>query len=447
MSMDESLLDGARFVANRLCKAGHQALFAGGCVRDRLLGIAPKDYDIATSAKPDEAERLFPRAIGVGKAFGVVKVRRKGHEYEVATFRVDHAYSDGRRPEGVTFADARQDASRRDFTINALFQVPDTGEVIDYVGGREDIAARLLRCVGNPVERFQEDHLRLLRAVRFAEKLGFAIHKDTLQALRQCAPLINRVSVERIRDELTRILTESLKPGRALGVLRDTGLLKCVLPEVDAMAGQEQPPEFHPEGDVFQHTATMLDLMEKPTPLLAWAVLLHDVGKPPCAAKDGERLRFNAHDKIGREMSEKILKRLSFSNDAIGAISFMVGNHMRFRETRKMRPATLRRLIAEPTFAMELELHRLDCLGSHGQLQNYDFLKEYEQSLKSEIALPKPWVSGRDLMALGIQPGAGLGRWKTWAYDAQLNEEYANPEDLFVAIKNRLADGFDPPAG
>jgi poly(A) polymerase len=447
MSAEDTLLAGARAVAGRLRQAGHQALFAGGCVRDRLMGRPPKDYDVATSARPDEVERLFPRAIGVGKAFGVIRVRQAGHEYEVATFRQDHAYRDGRRPEAVTFSDAEQDARRRDFTINALFQDPATDDILDYVGGQADLAARVLRCVGEPRERFQEDHLRLLRAIRFSEALGFVLHPDTRQALVACAPLITRVSAERIRDELSRILTESIRPGRAVGALRESGLLRHVLPEVEAMVGQEQPPEFHPEGDVFQHTAIMLDLMTERAPLLAWAVLLHDVGKPLVVTRDGDRLRFNNHDKAGQELAAAILRRLCFSNHDLEAIAHMVGNHMRFKEARKMRPATLRRLVAAPTFRLELELHRLDCLASHGKLENHDFLAAFERSLQSEAALPKPWVSGRDLMDLGLREGQAIGRWKAWAHEAQLNGEFADRDALLAAVKARLAAGAEPTAG
>lgn len=444
MNGDDTLLAGALAIAGRLRRAGHQALFAGGCVRDRLMGRRPKDYDIATSAGPDEVERLFPRAIGVGKSFGVIRVRRAGHEYEVATFRRDHVYRDGRRPDGVTFSDAEQDARRRDFTVNALFQDPDTGEILDYVGGCSDLAARVIRCVGEPRQRFQEDHLRLLRAVRLAETLGFAIHPDTYQAITECAPLLARVSAERVREELTRILIESIRPGAAVVALQSVGLLRPILPEVERMVGVGQPSEFHPEGDVFRHTAIMLDLMTERDPRLAWAVLLHDVGKPAVAIRDKDRIRFNGHDKAGQGLAEAVLRRLCFSKSDLESISYMVGNHMRFKDAGHMRRATLLRLVSSPTFRLELELHRLDCLASHGKLDNYDFLASFERRLKSEPVVLRPWISGHDLMELGLREGPELGRWKAWAHEAQLNGEFTDRDALLDALKARLAAGSEP---
>ena len=444
MSMDDPLVEGARAVAKRLRVNGHQALFAGGCVRDRILGRQPKDFDIATNATPNEVERLFPRAISVGKAFGVVRVRHGTHEYEVATFRKDHEYLDGRRPEAVTFADAEQDALRRDFTVNALFQDPENDEILDFVGGRQDLAEQVLRCVGEPTRRFQEDYLRLLRAVRFSETLGFKIQADTRLALIEHASLIKRVSVERIRDECTRILTESIKPGQAITAMHELGLLIHVLPEVAAMVGQSQPEQFHPEGDVFKHTMIMLDLMPERHALLAWAVLLHDIGKPVVATLDGARIRFNEHEKIGKNLAEARLKHLCFSNNDTAAIAYMVGNHMRFMAVRQMRRATLVRMIAEPTFALELELHRLDCLASHGNLDNHAFLIDFQKNMQEEQPLPQPWISGKDLMELGLKQGAALGRWKTWAYEAQLNAEFLSRHQLMAALKQKLAVNPEP---
>jgi poly(A) polymerase len=351
--------------------AGHEAYLVGGCVRDLLLGREPKDWDIATAALPNQIESLFLKTLPIGKAFGIiVVVPEEGEPVEVATYRADSPYADGRRPESVTFTNAREDALRRDFTINALLLEPDTGDILDYVNGRADLDARLVRAIGDPAVRFAEDHLRLLRAVRFAATLDFAIEPATFAAIQDLAPNIQRISAERIRDELFRLLTESAKAGEALQLLRDSGLLKEILPEIDAMVGVEQPPEFHPEGDVFIHTKLMLDaLPPNPSLRLALSVLLHDVGKPPTAQyatlPDGtQRWRFENHASVGAEMARGILERLRAPNALIDDVCAIVGNHMRLADAPKMREAKLRRLIGAPTFADDLELHRLDCLSA-----------------------------------------------------------------------------------
>ncbi|MDA0578004.1 MAG: CCA tRNA nucleotidyltransferase [Verrucomicrobia bacterium] len=311
----------ARKAVHRLQSNGCVAYWAGGCVRDLLLGRSPKDFDIATDAPPDRVLAIFPGSVAVGKSFGVVRVPFEDAWFEVATFRQDHAYRDGRHPESVTFTDARKDATRRDFTINALFCDPIRETCIDYVQGRADLRERIIRAVGDTGTRFDEDHLRLLRAVRFAHTLGFAIESETEAAIRHAAPLVARVTPERIRDELSRIFVESLRPGAALETLDDLGLLAPILPEVVALKGQAQPPEFHPEGDVFTHTVIMLNLMDPPTAHLAFAILLHDIGKPPTATTDANgRIRFNGHDAVGADMATDILRRLRFSNDDIDAI-------------------------------------------------------------------------------------------------------------------------------
>ncbi len=399
--------DAASQLARRLGAAGHEALFAGGCVRDRLLGHEPKDYDIATSARPEQVVALFPGANEVGAHFGVVIAKHGGHHVEIATFRTDGSYKDGRRPETVSFSTAEEDAQRRDFTINGLFERPTTGEVVDYVGGVADLNAGILRAIGDPVARFREDSLRLLRAVRFSTRLGFPIEPATRAAIGDGAKLLARISPERIRDEFSKILTA---PGRADGLqlLVDTGLIDHIVPEVLAMIGCEQPPEWHPEGDVFTHTRIMLEMLAPDAPLeLCLAVLLHDIAKPPCQTYDAEggRFRFNGHDTVGAEMTESILRRLRYSNDTIATVVPMVARHMQFMAVQKMRTAKLKRFMSTPTFELEMELHRVDCGSSNGFTDNYEFVRAKEAEFAAEPLIPPPLVSGRDLIKLGLQPG------------------------------------------
>lgn len=434
-----SLVDGARAAVRHLTKAGFSALWAGGCVRDLIMGRDPKDFDIATSALPDQVEHLFPGAVSVGKSFGVVRVRVQAHEYEVATFRKDQAYLDGRHPEGVVFTDEQTDAQRRDFTVNALFLDPMTDTVHDYVGGQADLAARLIRAVGRPDDRFAEDHLRMMRAVRFAASLGFELDPATAAAIGRHAPQIAKVSAERIQQELTRILLEALRSGAAIELLQTVGLLPVILPEVSALRGQEQPPQFHPEGDVWTHTIMMLNAMRNPDLRLAYAVLLHDVGKPGTAKVVANRIRFDCHAGVGSVLAEEILKRLRLPNDDIAAIAFCIANHMRFMDVRRMRKATLRRLAGAPTFATELELHRLDCEASHGDMKNYDYLVEFQAACRAEPVLPKPWVTGHDILALGLVAGPEIGRWKQRAYDAQLEGLVENREAALAWLRRELS--------
>ena len=417
-------------VLRALREAGHEAFLVGGCVRDLLLERPPKDWDIATSALPEQIEALFPKTLSIGKAFGIIAVvPGEGDPVEVATYRRDAPYADGRRPDSVSFTNAREDALRRDFTVNALLLDPETGGIRDYVGGRADLEARIIRAIGDPAVRFAEDHLRLLRAVRFAATLGFAIEPATWAAIRERAADIRRISAERVRDELFRLLTESNRAGEALQMLRDSGLLKEILPEVEAMAGVEQPPEFHPEGDVFTHTRLMLDALPPAPPLrLALAVLLHDVGKPPTAQfatlPDGtQRWRFENHAPLGAEMARAILERLRAPAALTDDVCAIVGNHMRLADAPKMRPAKLRRLIGAPTFADDLELHRLDCLSSHALLDVYDFLRERQAAFAAEPVLPEPLVKGRDLIARGLTPGPGFKAILQALYDRQLEGE------------------------
>jgi len=422
----------------RLQDAGHVAYWAGGCVRDLLLGKTPKDYDIATDASPETVMALFPDAIAVGKSFGVVRAPVQGTFFEIATFRKDHAYLDGRRPTRVSFTDAAADANRRDFTINALFYDPAAGAVLDFVNGRRDLEARLIRCVGEPAGRFSEDYLRMLRAVRFSGRLGFEIEAATAAAIRALAPRVAAISPERVREELTRTLVESRRPGDALRLMDGLDLLAPLIPEVAALKHQPQPPEFHPEGDVFTHTLLMLNLMRNPTPRLAFAVLLHDVGKPATARHDGERLRFDGHDSEGAIQAMRIMTRLRFSNDDIAAVTHCVRNHMRFLDVPRMKRSTLRRLVGLPTFPLELELHRLDCLASHGSLDNHDFLVAFQRELAAEPVLPEPWLTGRDIMGLGIPEGPEVGSWRRKAYDAQLDSRFPGRAELLAWLKDEI---------
>ncbi len=389
-----------------LRNAGHEALFAGGCVRDRLLGRAAHDIDIATSARPEDVQKLFRRTYAVGAQFGVVVVHEAGHDFQVATFRSDGAYTDGRRPESVTFTDARGDALRRDFTINGLFYDPVETRVLDFVNGEEDLRAGIVRCIGDPAERFAEDKLRLLRCVRFAAALGFRIDPDTWAAVKSGATGITSVSAERIRDELVKMFTA---PSRlaAFDLLDASGLLDIVLPELAPMRGCEQPKEFHPEGDVFVHTRLMLSLLPPDVSLpLVFAVLLHDAGKPHTATVDATgRIRFNGHEGVSARITEEVFARLRFSTAETVATVEIVKNHMAFKDVQNMRVATLKRFLARPTIEDEMELHRVDCLSSHGLLDNHDFLRAKQAEFAAEPLIPPPLVKGADLIALGLAPG------------------------------------------
>lgn len=428
----------ARGVVERLQAESFTAYWAGGCVRDMLLSHVPKDYDVATDATPEAIATLFPRSLHVGKSFGVTRVRIGDVLVEVATFREDAGYTDGRRPDAVIFTDARRDALRRDFTVNAMFFDPVSGHILDYVGGRRDLRDGVIRCVGDPAQRFAEDHLRMLRAIRFAATLEFSIHADTLHAVRKNAPSLARISAERVRDELTRMLLEAPRAGQALKLLLDAELLPVILPEIARMQGVEQPPEFHPEGDVLAHTILMLDHMPSDRDRqLAFSVLLHDVGKPPTARFHNGRIRFNRHAAEGAQIATDILKRLRFPTADIEAISNCVRNHMSFIDVQRMRESKLRRLIGSKTFETELELHRLDCLSSHRMLENHAFLVDYRARLAAEPALPAPWVVGNDIIAMGVAPGPEVGRFKQLAYDAQLEQRFPNRAKLLAWLRTQ----------
>jgi putative nucleotidyltransferase with HDIG domain len=427
----------AAAIIARLRTAGHPAFLVGGCVRDLLLGGVPKDFDVATSAPPDELLRLFPRADRVGAHFGVVLVHEDSAQIEVATFRSDLQYSDGRHPDGVRFeTDPRQDVLRRDFTINALLLDPETGEVLDYAGGQADLDARIIRAIGDPELRFREDHLRLLRAVRFAARLGFEIEPGTFAAISRLAPLIQSVSAERVRDEIGRILTEG-GARRGFELLDATGLLQQILPEVAAMKGVAQPPEFHPEGDVWTHTLIMLEGLQEPSLTLALGVLLHDVGKPG-TFRIAERIRFDGHVEKGIEIAHALLTRLRFSSQVMEGVEALIANHMKFMEVPRMRESTLKRFMRQPAFEEHMALHRLDCLSSHGGLDNYEFIRRKQEEVPPEELKPAPLVTGKDLIAEGYRPGPMFGIVLSEIEDAQLEGRVSNREEALTMARQKL---------
>ncbi len=427
------------------------AFFAGGCVRDRLLGREPKDYDVATDALPEEVEALFPKTIPIGKAFGVIAVIDGKETVEVATFREEMGTLDGRHPETILFSAAREDALRRDFTINGMFYDPIAEQLHDYVHGQRDLKKTIITAIGNPIERFQEDHLRMLRAVRFSHNLGFTLESKTEEAIRTMSALITKISAERVEMELSRILTDSPRPGDALAHLHRLGLLEHILPEILPMIGQDQPPQLHPEGDVFEHTVLMLNLMnENPEETSftarerAYTVLLHDVGKPSTAntnsGTDGHpRIRFDRHAAIGAKMAEAILTRLRFPAKEKKKIVTAIHGHMRFMDVQKMRTSTLRRMIGAETFGLEFELHRLDCLGSHTTLDNHAFVLHYMERMVNEPILPEPWICGHDLIAIGIIEGKLIGKILRKSYDAQMENRFINREELMDWIKSEYS--------
>ncbi len=434
--MPSTLPGSARHIVQRLQDAGHTALFAGGCVRDRLMGVEPHDYDIATSARPEQVQKLFPRTVAVGAHFGVIVVLWDGFEFQVATFRNDGQYIDGRHPETVRFASPEEDAARRDFTVNGLFYDPIVERLIDYVGGQRDLAAKLLRAIGNPYDRFREDRLRMMRAARFATTLGFDLDPQTWRAVCENAPHIHEVSAERIREELMKIL---LSPRRVRGfdLLDESGLLREILPEIETLKGCEQPPQFHPEGDVFVHTRLMLQLLpaEVSGPLVL-AVLFHDLGKPPTFAVDADgRIRFNGHEKISAEMTEVIMTRLRFSRAEIDATVAQVSNHMVFKDVQQMRVAKLKRFLARPHMDDELELHRVDCTSSHGMLDNYVFLNAKRGEFANEPLIPPPLITGRDLIQLGLEPSPRFAEILEAVENRQLEGTLANREEALAWVK------------
>ena len=411
----------AEAVVRRLHEAGHQAVYAGGCVRDALLHRPYPDVDIATSATPDQVQAIFPKASDPqGKAFGVIRLRQGDHVFEIATFRVDGPYLDGRRPSSVTFTTAEEDAKRRDFTVNGMFFDPLQDKVLDFVQGRADLDSKTIRAIGDPASRFTEDRLRLFRAIRFAVQLGFQIETQTWNALVRLAPESKTLAPERVRDELVKIFT-SPDPARGLDLLHDSGLIAVWLPELLEMRGCAQSPEHHPEGDVWVHTRLLLTHLKNPSPVLALSALLHDVGKPRTSRTEPSgRIRFFGHEGVGARMAEEILSRLRFSNEEIHSIVACIANHMAFKDAPQMRVSTLKRLLARPTFSEELELHRIDCTASHGELNIHRFLVAKQAEFSKEEIKPKPLVTGHDLQELGITPGPKMGEILNQLMDEQL---------------------------
>ncbi len=442
----------SRGLANSICDAlrrhGHEALLVGGCVRDLLLKREPADYDVTTDATPERVLQLFPDSIGVGAQFGVVLVLRDAGKVEVATFRSDVGYSDGRHPDRVLYSKTPQeDVARRDFTINGLLMRHDTGEVLDYVGGQDDLHARLVRAIGDPERRFTEDKLRMLRAVRFAARFGYAIEPATFAAIQEHAREIPVVSPERIREELTKLLTEGAAR-RGFELLNDSGLLEPLLPEISAMKDVPQPPEYHPEGDVWIHTRLMLaGLPAGVSPTLAWGVLLHDVGKPPTfrpASATGDRIRFDGHAEVGVKMATAICHRLRFSNNDTQQILALVANHMKFKDVAQMRKSTLKRFVRLPAFSEHLELHRLDCLSSHGRLEAFQLLKNFLAETPAEQFSPPRLLTGVDLQDMGYVPGPDFQRMLTALEDAQLEGQLQTKEQAILFIRKnypRPGDG------
>ncbi len=456
-------------IVHRLQAAGFSAFWVGGCVRDFLLGRAPGDYDIATSALPEQVEKLFRHTVAVGRKFGVLIVVEAGQQFQVATFRAEADYRDGRRPETVVFADARADAERRDFTVNGLFFDPSTEHLHDWVGGEADLRARIIRTIGSPEERFAEDHLRLLRAVRFAAQLGFEIEPATFAAVKANAAKIKLISAERIRDELIKLLSPASIPvaadvrrrtavmagdpppqlggcretvaSRGLSLLHASGLLEPVLPEIAATVTCDQSPDFHPEGTVFNHLCLMLkQLPADAHPLLPWAVLLHDVAKPVTASCDPATgsIHFYEHEKIGARMAEEILERLRFPRKQIEEVVTAVRHHMQFKDAPHMRKATLRRMLLRETFPLELALHRLDCLGSHGMLDIHDYLLAQSAELAKQPEIRPPLLTGRDLIELGLKPGPAMGKLLAEIREKQLQDELKSPEEARQWVNEQI---------
>jgi poly(A) polymerase len=433
------LRDFATTIVQTLRQHGFQAYLVGGCVRDLLLGREPKDYDVATSATPDQVMSIFPETYAVGAQFGVVLVPAPQGDVEVATFRSDIGYSDGRHPDEVRFsADPREDVARRDFTINGMLLDPTSNEVLDFVGGRKDLDAKVIRTIGDPKQRFAEDKLRMLRAVRFASRLGYTIDPETVAAIEEVADEIQFVSRERVRDELTRMLTEGHARGAFL-LLDESGLLPEVLPEICAMKGVAQPPQFHPEGDVFVHTLLLLENLPVPcSPALAWGALLHDVGKPATFRVAPDRIRFDGHVEVGVKMAQEICRRLRFSTDDTEQVLALIDNHMRFGHATRMKESTLKKFLRMPHFDEHLALHRADCLASHGDLSTYEFAQERLATIPPEKMRPSPLVSGADLIAAGYVPGPRFKEILNAVEDAQLDGRLSSRDAALAFVESEF---------
>lgn len=439
------LKDSAISIVQSLQESGCQAYFVGGCVRDMILGREPADYDVATDATPDQVMRIFPETYAVGAKFGVVLVPIPSHNanenevVEVATFRSDIGYSDGRHPDQVRYSrDPREDVERRDFTVNGLLLDPINHEVLDFVGGRKDLNAGIIRAIGEPKRRFAEDKLRMLRAVRFAARFGYAIEPVTFAAIQKLAPQIHQVSHERVRGELTKMLTEGHARGAFL-LLDQAGLLREVLPEISAMKGVEQPPQFHPEGDVFVHTLLLLDKLPANCPAtLAWGALLHDVGKPATFRIAPDRIRFDGHVDVGVKVAEEICGRLRFSNDDSAQIVALVGNHMRFAQAQQMKESTLKKFLRMPRFEEHLELHRMDCQASHGDLTSFHFVREKMVAMPAEVMRPAPLISGDDLIDAGYKPGRDFKVILSAVEDGQLEGRLRSRDEAMEFVRRQF---------
>lgn len=436
----------SRELANSICdtlqRHGRQALLVGGCVRDLLLGREPADYDVTTDATPEQVLQLFPQGIGVGAQFGVVLIPADGHKVEIATFRSDIGYSDGRHPDRVVYSKTpEEDVQRRDFTINGLLMRHDTGEILDFVGGQPDLQAGTIRAIGEPDRRFAEDKLRMLRAVRFAARFGFEIEHKTFASIRRHAGTITDVSAERIREELTKLLTEGAAR-RGFELLEKSWLLSIVLPEIAAMKGVQQPPEFHPEGDVWTHTLLMIEgLSAGSSPTLAWGVLLHDVGKPPTfkpASQTGDRIRFDHHVDVGVKMAQAVCRRYRFSNEETEQIATLVDNHMRFKDVARMKKSTLKRFARLPHFEEHMALHRLDCLSSHRHLDAYDFMQRFLAETPPAEVHPQRVLTGNDLAEMGYIPGPRFSEILRAVEDAQLEGQIDNRQDAEDLVRTRF---------
>jgi poly(A) polymerase len=447
-----SLKSAAIEIVRTLRGRGYQAYFVGGCVRDLLLGREPADYDVSTDATPEQVMSVFPETYEVGAQFGVVLVPVNGllpegaavehaNAIEVATFRSDGLYTDGRHPDAVRYTrEAREDVQRRDFTINGLLLDPlNHDEVLDYVGGREDLEKGILRTIGRPERRFSEDKLRMLRAVRFAARFGYEIEPETFESIRELAPQIHQVSKERVRDELTKMVTEG-NARRAFELLDSSGLLHEVLPEIERMKGVEQPPQFHPEGDVWVHTLMLLEQLPHPTTkTLAWGALLHDVGKPPTFKVAPDRIRFDGHVEVGMAMAEEICRRFKMSNEETEQIIALVANHMRFADVERMKESTFKRFVRMPHFDEHLELHKIDCLGSHRSLALYEFTREKVAKMPPEAVRPKPLITGNDLIAAGYKPGPAFSAILSAVEDGQLEGWLTDEQEALAFVKSNFA--------
>jgi poly(A) polymerase len=428
----------AREIAQTLKNKGFTAYFAGGCVRDYLMGEKPRDFDIATTATPEQVEKIFRKTIPVGKQFGVMIVVEEETPFEVATFRCEGGYQDGRHPTHISFTQPEEDARRRDFTVNGMFYDPFAEKVIDFVGGMKDLPEKMIRAIGDPAARFEEDKLRLLRAVRFASTLGFEIESKTWEALKRKAAGIHEVSPERIREELVKIFTRS-GAARGFVLLSESGLMKEILPEVEVMQGVEQPEKFHPEGDVYEHTRLLLEHLKPPvSTILAFSALFHDIGKPKTSAIRKGRLTFYEHSEEGVKIAGDIMRRLRFSNDEIDGVAECVANHMKFMDVQKMRAGKLKQFISRPHFEDEMELHRADCTASHGMLDNLEFLRAKLKEFEHVELKPKPLVSGHDLIALGMKPGRAMKPVLEEAFVLQLEGRFKTREDALEWLKNAI---------